>query len=103
MKLNHTNMYNNCSLYFDIIYFTSNNFLKTKKSVKIRQIKLINYLVKQSPIIIGKNKKDDIGFAIKDIYKYYHKNNRKRTKILKLSIKNLKRYLLDHDINIGGI
>lgn len=103
MKLNTTNAFNKFGLYLDIIYFSARKYLCKKKSIKIKKSNLINYLVEQSPIIIGQFKTIEISNAVKDIYKQCYRNNRKNREKIKLSRKQLKQYIIIHDINVGGI
>lgn len=103
MKFNDTDAFNNFSLYLDIIYFSATGYLYKKTSIKIKKAILVDYLINESPIIIGKFDRCDIAHSIKDIYKKCYKNNHKNRKTIKLSIKQLKEYLKTHRINIEGI
>lgn len=102
MKLDDTGALNNFSLYLDIIYFSATKYLCKKTSIKIKKEVLIDYLIDESPAIIGKVKRCDIANAVKDIYKKCYKNNRKSGKTVKLSRIHLKEYLKTYMINIEG-
>jgi len=106
MKYNITNAYDNLDLYLDLIYFSGKQYLSNNKSVRLKSKKKIVASLKTcSPTIIGSYSDNQIYTSlVKDIYKSCYKNNRKRTRTIKLSRTALKKFLaLNSDIHIGGL